>query len=149
MREFYKLIATFFYVGYAPVASGTVATCVTVPLYLVLCLVSPLWYITITLILFFTGWYSVSALSGFFDEEDPSEVVIDEVVGFLITMCCVPPDWKWILIGIVFNRFFDIVKIFPAAQCEYIKGGLGVMLDDVVSSLYAAACVWIVIWLFV
>jgi len=58
-------------------------------------------------------------------KKDPGIVVIDEIVGMMITYFLVPFQWKWLLIGFVLFRILDIFKPFPARQCEDLKGGGG------------------------
>jgi len=68
---------------------------------------------------------------------DPSEVVIDEVAGFLLTMLWVPLSWGTLLTGFLLFRVFDIWKLWPANAAERLPGGLGIVLDDLVAGLYA------------
>ncbi len=71
---------------------------------------------------------------------DPGQVVIDEVVGQMLTFLLVPhATWKWLLGGFLLFRAFDIVKPFPARQAERIPRGWGIMIDDAVAGLYALA----------
>lgn len=73
-----------------------------------------------------------------FRRKDDPRIVIDEVAGFLWTMFLVSPTVRHLLLGFVFFRFFDVVKIFPARLCQdRLPGGWGVVLDDVVAGIYA------------
>jgi phosphatidylglycerophosphatase A len=78
-------------------------------------------------------------------KKDPGKVVIDEVVGQFIALIPVPfvlgTAWWTAILAFVLFRFFDIVKPYPARSFEALKGGLGIMADDVVAGLYAAICV--------
>ena len=69
--------------------------------------------------------------------KDPGFVVIDEVAGQLIALIGVPLDWKYLLVGFILFRSFDIVKPFPLRRIERLPGGTGIMLDDVGAGLYA------------
>jgi phosphatidylglycerophosphatase A len=69
--------------------------------------------------------------------QDPSEVVIDEVAGFLLTMLWIPLSWGTLLAGFLLFRLFDIWKPWPAGPAEKLHGGLGIVLDDLVAGLYA------------
>jgi len=69
--------------------------------------------------------------------EDPSKVVIDEIIGVWITLLFVPLTWQNILIGFVLFRVFDIWKPLGIRSLEAIKNGWGVMLDDVLAGIYA------------
>jgi phosphatidylglycerophosphatase A len=71
-------------------------------------------------------------------KSDPSEVVIDEVAGQLLALALVPPDWLSYALGFLFFRVFDILKPGPIGWADRkIKGGLGVMLDDVIAGVLA------------
>ena len=73
-------------------------------------------------------------------EEDPPQVVIDEVAGQLLTLLVVPPTFTNYLIGFVLFRIADIVKPWPANWVDQnIKGGFGIMLDDILAAIYAGA----------
>jgi phosphatidylglycerophosphatase A len=71
--------------------------------------------------------------------KDPQFVVIDEVVGQLITLIAVPVSWKSLLLGFILFRGFDIVKPPPVRQLEHLTEGTGIVLDDVGAGLYALA----------
>lgn len=70
-------------------------------------------------------------------QHDPSIVVIDEVAGFLLTMFILPFSWLNLGIGFVFFRFFDILKPYPIKRLERLKGGFGIVMDDLVAGIYA------------
>jgi len=71
---------------------------------------------------------------------DPSEVVIDEVAGFLVTMLLLPTSWVNMGLGFVLFRFFDIAKPWPVRQAERLKGGFGIVVDDLLAGVYAHLC---------
>ena len=68
---------------------------------------------------------------------DPSEVVIDEVAGFLVTMFLLPSTWLTLGLGFVLFRVFDVLKPYPVRQAESLRGGLGIVTDDLLAGLYA------------
>ena len=71
---------------------------------------------------------------------DPGQIVIDEVVGQMVTLLARPnAPWKWLLAGFVLFRLFDVVKPFPAGRAEHLPGGWGVMTDDVIAGVYSLA----------
>ncbi|GAB7024956.1 phosphatidylglycerophosphatase A family protein [Geotalea toluenoxydans] len=139
MRRFVILSATWFGAGFSPVASGTVGTLAAIPLYLVLARLSlPLYLLTLLGFFFYACWASDRA-EFIFGEKDSGKIVIDEVIGFLITMTGVPCSWQGIVAGFFLFRFFDITKIPPARFFDRrVKNGYGVVLDDVVAGIYAA-----------
>lgn len=90
--------------------------------------------------LFGIGVWAAGKAEKFFGKVDPGPVVIDEVVGQMITLLLWPhASWKWLLAGFLLFRAFDIVKPFPARRAERIAGGWGIMLDDVVAGAYSLA----------
>ncbi|CAG0980603.1 phosphatidylglycerophosphatase A [Geobacteraceae bacterium] len=146
MRGFVVCAASWFGTGFFPVASGTVGTLGAIPLYLVLARL-PLWLYLTTLVPFFflASWVS-GAAEREFGEKDSGKIVIDEVIGFLITMAGVSADWRSIVIGFLLFRFFDIVKVPPARYFDQqVKNGYGVVLDDVVAGLYACAALHVIL----
>jgi phosphatidylglycerophosphatase A len=73
-----------------------------------------------------------------FQEKDSGKIVIDEVVGYLVTMTAVPVSWKGVVLGFILFRFFDITKIPPARFFDRrVKNGYGVVMDDVIAGLYS------------
>ncbi len=136
------MTATFFGTGFAPVASGTVATIAAVPLYLALVLLPPPGarlplYVAATILIAVVGALAAGVVERRLGTHDPSEVVIDEVAGFLVTMLLVPPGPFTLAAGFLAFRAFDIFKPWPAGRAERIPGGWGIMADDLVCGLYA------------
>ncbi len=89
-------------------------------------------------VLFIVGAWLAGKAERFFACKDPSHVVIDEVVGQIVTFL-VGPDapWKWLLGGFVLFRIFDVIKPFPARRAEHLPGGWGIMTDDLAAGLYS------------
>ena len=138
MNRFFLIIATGFGVGYSPVAPGTLGTLVAIPIYYFLSdIPSPLYEITLIGFFFLSVWISENAETSF-GKKDDQRIVIDEIIGFLITMLWVPKTVPFIIIGFFLFRFFDILKPFPIRRLEKgLKGGYGVVLDDVAAAVYA------------
>ena len=138
MRTFVLLFATWGGTGYSPVASGTVGTLAAIPFYLVLArLPLSLYLLTLAAFFFFSCWVAGLA-EELFAEKDSGKIVIDEVVGYLVTMTGVAVSWQTVAAGFLLFRFFDIVKIQPARFFDrHLKNGYGVVLDDVVAGMYA------------
>lgn len=141
MRRFVILSATWFGAGFSPIASGTIGTVAAIPAYLILARLSlPLYLLSLLSLFFFSCW-SAGQAEVIFGEKDSGKIVIDEVVGFLVTMTAAPCSWLAILLGFFLFRFFDITKIPPARYFDrHVKNGYGVVLDDVVAGIYAAIC---------
>ena len=144
MNFFVKLLATWGGSGYAPVASGTFGTLAAIPFHLVLANLSlPVYLLTLTAFFFLACWVSGKA-EVIFGEQDCGKIVIDEVVGYLVTMTAIPLDWRYVVAGFFLFRFFDIVKIPPARWFDrQMKNGYGVVLDDVAAGVYS----WLILWL--
>ena len=138
MKHFILLLATGFGVGYSPVAPGTLGTLIAIPVYYFLSNISsPIYEITIVGFFFLSVWISENA-EIFFGKKDDQRIVIDEIMGFLITMLWVPKTAILMVIGFFVFRFFDILKPFPIRRLEKrLKGGYGVVLDDVIAGVYA------------
>ena len=139
-------IATAGGAGYFPIAPGTAGSAVGVALVVGLARLNlnRLWASAIlgvaALLLFAVGVWAAGEAEKFFGGVDPGQVVIDEVVGQVITLLLLPhATWKWLFAGFLLFRAFDIVKPFPARQAEQLPRGWGIMIDDVVAGLYGLA----------
>ncbi len=147
MKNLIIIISTFFYTGYFPFAPGTFATICFLPLYYFLFKdLHPVIYLILTIILYFAGVITSSYAAVIFNKKDPGKVVIDEVVGFLITMLFIPFTIKRMIAGFFIARILDIVKPFPARQLEVLKAGNGIMIDDAISGIYGNIILWILIF---
>ena len=139
MRRFILFLATGFGVGYVPIAPGTLGTLVAIPIYYYLSEIpSPLYEITLVGFFFLSVWISENA-ERYFGKKDDGRIVIDEIMGFLITMLWIPKTILFIIVGFFLFRFFDILKPFPIRRLEKkLRGGYGVVLDDVLAGIYAS-----------
>jgi phosphatidylglycerophosphatase A len=137
MERFFLFLASGFGVGYSPVASGTVGTLLSIPIYLVLSRIPfPLYELTLVTFFFLSSWISDQAQRYWGKKDDP-RIVIDEIMGYLITMLWLPKTILFIIFGFLLFRFFDIVKPPPIRLLEKARGGYGVVLDDVLAGVYA------------
>ena len=153
MKLFLEKLAVFIstgvYTGYFPFAPGTIGTITAIPLVLLLSFFTPFTYAIATVAIFFCGVWSSGIAEVFFQKKDASQIVIDEIVGFLIAMFMVPRGAKYIILGFFLFRFFDIVKPYPASfMNEQVKGGWGVVLDDVFAGIYANISIQVIRLLF-
>lgn len=126
--------------GYAPVASGTFGTLAGIPaFYLLAGLPAGLYALTWTALLFLSFW-AADAAGKIYGVADDGRIVIDELVGYLVTVAFLPFSWPAALLGFVLFRIFDVFKLPPASWFDRkMKNGIGVVLDDVVAGLYGAA----------
>jgi len=131
------LLATAGYVGHFPIAPGTAGSAAALLVFAALRFAgSPALELAVIVVLFAAGCWAGSVAERHYARTDPGFVVLDEVVGMLLTLVLVPVTWSGALIGFFLFRGFDIVKPFPARQCERLHGGLGIMADDVVAGIY-------------
>ena len=94
--------------------------------------------VLVALLIFFLGVWAGGQSEKFFGRTDPRQVVIDEVVGQMVTFLLVPhASWKLLLAGFGLFRVFDVTKPFPISRAERLPGGWGIMVDDVIAGLYA------------
>lgn len=130
------LIATFFGVGHFPVASGTAGTLAAMPVYLAgHSLGGGPAVAALAALLTVAGVAASTALETRLGYHDPSEVVVDEVAGFLITMILIPPTVVTCIAGFLLFRVLDVIKPWPASRAEKLPGGWGIMADDVVCGI--------------
>lgn len=130
--------ASFFGVGYAPVASGTFGTVAAIPVvWAVTGLSVPLQVLAavgVTLLAIITA----AEAGRHYGVVDARQIVIDEVAGFMITMLAVPFTLPNVIAGFLLFRLFDILKPWPASYFDRkVKNGVGVVLDDVMAGVYA------------
>lgn len=141
---FHKLIATSFGAGFSPVAPGTMgalfAVAVWYLLFVLLDYATLMWTLSGLIVAFTVLGVWSSSVSERYWGEDPSRVVMDETVGEWIALLAVPASghWGYVLAAFVLFRFFDIVKPLGVRSMEKLKGGYGIMADDILSGIYAA-----------
>ena len=141
----WSLVAFGFGAGLSPVAPGTVGTLVAIPIFLLANSLSPPAYVAIILVLFYFGVIACTNCQRHLKVSDHPGIVIDEIIGFMITMAFCPASIASILGGFVLFRLFDILKPWPIRWIDRrIHGGFGVMLDDVIAGVFAAFCLRII-----
>ena len=132
--------------GLAPFAPGTFGTIAAIPIYMLMELLPLTIYLLVTTIFFILGIYICQKSADWLGKDDPSAVVWDEIVGYLVTMIVAPAGWQWVIIGFVLFRIFDIMKPWPVSLADKkLHGGFGIMLDDVVAGIYAAISLQVLI----
>lgn len=140
-------IATVGGIGYAPLAPGTFGSAAGI---LVWALIpsSTLAQALAIVILFAVGCWAGNAAERYYGRTDPGHVVIDEVVGVLITLFLNPVGWIGAVAAFLLFRVFDIIKPYPSNRLEALHGGLGVMADDAMAAVYANLALRAGLWLF-
>lgn len=136
MRLLAKLISTVLFLGYFPVASGTLASALAVVFVLLLRNAPWFVYVGITFLIVVIGIWASQITEEDLKKKDPSCVVIDEVAGILISFFLIPLSWPVVIVGFFLFRAFDMFKIPPADRLEEEGGGRGIMLDDVMAGVY-------------
>lgn len=148
MTRLAVFVATAGYSGYFPIAPGTVGSAVGLLVYLLVWWVqSPIFEVALIVGLFAAGVWAGTTAERYFGGIDPGPIVLDEVVGMLITLAFIPVGLTGALAGFVLFRFFDVVKPYPANRLERLHGGLGVMADDAMAAVYANLTLRALIWL--
>lgn len=108
---------------------------------------SPVVEVGIILGLFAVGVWAGTTAERYFGGVDPGPIVMDEVVGMLITLAFIPNlGWSGILAGFLLFRVFDVIKPYPAGRFEQLHGGLGVMADDAMAAVYANLSLRLLLW---
>ena len=135
-------VATGGFSGYAGIVPGTVGSLVGILLYLPLTMSPVFLRLAIIAVVFFIGVLASSHVEKLWKIKDPQYVVIDEIVGMWISLLFVSHQVSNFLGAFVLFRLFDIIKPFPAGQAERLKGGWGIMLDDIIAGIYAGAILY-------
>ena len=148
MTRIAVFIATVGYCGYFPIAPGTVGSAAGLVVYaFVWWTGSPVVEVALIAALFAAGVWAGTTAERYFGGIDPGPIVIDEVVGMLITLAFIPVGWSGALVGFFLFRVFDVIKPFPARSFEKLHGGLGVMADDAMAAIYANLSLRFALWL--
>jgi phosphatidylglycerophosphatase A len=129
-------VATVFGVGYAPVAPGTFGSAAGLALWWVLPGATAVQAAAIVA-LFVLGSWSGNVAEHYYGRTDPGQVVVDEVMGMLITLFMNPVGWRGAIAAFLLFRLFDVIKPYPANRLETLHGGVGVMADDGMAAIYA------------
>ena len=147
MRRFITIIGSFFYTGYFPFASATFASLVWLIAFLFLPHFG--WFVKpYSLILTFpVAIYASGEMEKYFGH-DSSRIVIDEFVGMQVSLLLLKPDPLVAVSGFVLFRVFDIAKPFPVGRSQKLRGGFGVVVDDVLAGVYSRLVLALIIRFF-
>ena len=145
-----NLIGTFFFLGYGKPGPGTWASIATVLIWWLsmrhvppqcLATIAPFTTAVVALFVTLIGIPAATRVARAWNVKDPSQVVIDEVAGQLVTLIACPVTWKAALAALILFRAFDILKPPPIRQLEALPDGTGIMLDDIGAGIFG----WIVL----
>lgn len=138
LRNSYYLLATGLGSGLSPIIPGTMGSLIALPIwYFLLYPILQPWYWLVIILSFLIGVFLCSNVSNYLKESDPGRIVWDEFVGMWITLSFLNTvNLTWIILAFMLFRIFDMWKPWPISWCDKnIKGGLGIMLDDVVAGV--------------
>ncbi|WP_434144723.1 phosphatidylglycerophosphatase A [Photobacterium leiognathi] len=146
MSNPWHLLATGFGSGLAKYVPGTMGTLAAIPFYLLLAQLPFGWYLVAVLVAALIGVKICTITSGDMKVHNHGSIVWDEFVGFWITMAIAPTvSWQWVLTGFILFRFFDMVKPWPISWLDkHVKGGFGIMVDDILAGFMAMIALWVV-----
>jgi phosphatidylglycerophosphatase A len=144
---FEKIIGSGFYTGYIPIASGTFGSIAAIIIYIIPGF-EKLYVIIPAIIVFFVYGLFVSSKFEKIYGKDPSQCTVDEFVGTWIALIALPKTLLIILTSFLIWRLLDIIKPFPAGKSENLNGGLGIMVDDVISGFYSLIIVHLIVYTF-
>lgn len=148
MIRFAVFLATVAYCGYSPIAPGTAGSVAGLAVYLLVWWTrSPLVEVSLIVGTFVVGTWAATHAERYFGAIDPGPVVIDEVLGMLITLAFIHVGWRAAVCGFVLFRIFDVIKPYPANKLEHFHGGFGIMADDAMAGLYANLALRLGMWL--
>ncbi len=140
-------VATFGFSGYSPLAPGTAGSAAGLLLIVPLRWLGIAWLDLATALgLFAIGVWSATVVERQLGVEDPGIVVIDEVLGMLVSLLWLPLSWPVVVVAFLLFRAFDIIKPWPAGRFERLGGGLGIMADDAMAGVYANLVVQVLVW---
>lgn len=148
MSSLSSLLATFFGIGRIPFASGTFASAAALPFGVLLAMGGWPALAIAVVVAIGVGIWACGKHAAKLGAVDPSECVLDEVAGQWIALIPVavfgrPDEWQLYVIGFFLFRLFDVAKFWPLSAAEELPGGFGVMADDVLAGLIAAALLWV------
>ena len=141
MKRVAMLVATAGGAGYFPIAPGTVGSAVGVVIYVLTRGWPLVWQAALIAVVSLAGIWAAGVAAKQLDREDPSQVVVDEVAGQLVTLFAAGASWAGMLLGFLVFRVLDIIKPWPANRFERLHGGLGIMADDLMAGVYGALIV--------
>ena len=145
MTKLIMIIATGFYSGYLPKVPGTWGSLVALPIHFFLIKLPTQYYFSALGLIFIIAIITAGGAEKIIDRPDPGIIVIDEIIGMLITLINSPADIMIWFLGFFIFRFFDILKPFPVNWFDQkIHGGTGIVMDDVMAGLYSLICLQLI-----
>ena len=141
-------VATGFFIGSVPVAPGTFGSLIGLPICFFLSRLNFLQSLIGILVFILFAIGIASAAEKILNQEDPGQIVIDEIAGLMVTLAGLPFNLKTVLAGFIIFRVFDILKPFPIRILEKrVGGGSGIVLDDILAGVYGNLLIRLVIYM--
>lgn len=141
-----RWVATAGGLGYTPVAPGTVA-CLPPALLVWALAPSPAVLLLVAGGVAGVGVWAAGREEARVGEHDPRSIVVDEVAGMLVALVGAPPGWPWVVALFFLFRIMDVWKPPPIDHLQRLPGGFGIVTDDLLAGVYAAALVALWRWL--
>lgn len=132
-----KISGSVFFIGYSPFFPGTLASLAAAFLYISLLRFHPAAHLISVLIITVLGLWISDRAEKILGKKDARQIVIDDFNGMLIALLCLPSRPVFCLIAFAVFRLIDITKPYPIRKIEKLKGGLGIMADDVIAGIYS------------
>ena len=141
------IVSTWFGTGLFPAMPGTFGTAGAIPLCFLIDFLGTQYKLLVLLITIIGAIWSSHRSQNILGATDPPEIVIDEVAGFVLTIIFIPLTLRNMIVGFFLFRFFDILKPPPIKKIEKVKGGCGIVLDDLVAGFYAHLSLWLLLYI--
>ena len=142
------LLSLGFGSGLSPKMPGTMGTLVGVGLYNLFAGVRWEIYLAIVITALISGIFMCTYTAKALQVHDHPAIVWDEIVGYFVSLFMVPKDWLWVGLAFILFRFFDILKPWPISLLDKtLKGGFGIMLDDLVAGFFTLIIIQIILYL--
>lgn len=138
--KFQRGVATFIasvgYLGFSPLAPGTVGTLAAFAVYWWL-VPAGLWVLVVAAVAIAVGIWAGGVAEKVWQKKDPGRVCVDEFAAYFVAVAFLPKTAAYAVAAFILSRVFDILKPFPAGRSQRLPGGWGIMADDVVAAVYA------------
>ncbi|MEO8500750.1 MAG: phosphatidylglycerophosphatase A [Vicinamibacteria bacterium] len=131
------VLATGFGSGYSPFAPGTAGSAVGLLFVWGMSTLGLTGQIIATVVVSIVSMVAADIVAKSMGLKDPGLIVADEIAGMMVTMIAIPLSAKSLLLGFILFRVMDVVKPPPARQFEHLKGGIGIVADDLMAGVYA------------
>ena len=135
MIQFSKMISSFFYIGFFPLASGTFGSLCAILFWWFFVPENLFYQLLLILFIIIIGTITSGIIESNLKLKDPSFIVIDEVAGMFISLFLIPKSFLLYIIGFFLFRLFDILKPSIINSVQKIPNGIGVMADDILAGL--------------